>query len=58
MMPTIHVSKRVMEEIESRRKDDEPPTDVLERIINRDMSEVEDIVEKKIIELVVPEALE
>ena len=56
-MPTIHVSDKVLDKINQQQKGDEPPTDTLERMIDRDMEEIEKVVESKIYELVVDEAL-
>lgn len=62
-MPTIHISKELMNQInENKRSDEEPPTRVLERMIDYDIDTLEqkitDKVEEKIMDKVVSEALE
>jgi len=57
-MPTIHVSDDLMEEIKAnKRSDDEPPTLVLERMLDMDQDQIEQLVENKILEHVVEDAL-
>lgn len=57
-MPTIHVSDKVWDEINERRKGDEPPTDTLERIFERDDERIREIVQDEISDMVRLEALE
>ena len=57
-MPTIHVSDELMKEIEAnKRSDNEPPTLVLERMLDMDQDQIEQIVKDKILEHVVEDAL-
>jgi len=45
-MPTIHVSKYVMDMIENRSKDGESPTDTVRRVFDRDEEFVEEKIEE------------
>jgi len=57
-MPTIHVSENVWQEIQERKKSNESPTDTIERIFRNDRDDIEDLIEQKIKDMVLYEALE